>query len=306
MRPWVLYCSLVVSLTVGVPRHALGQLVYDDFNAANQLIDINKWIGFTGPGRSTEATRRITAGRLQLLARGAGLLAPTPTGASFTEVGLLFPNPKPVTLLQATVQVVDFDTVACPGNTTPSEVKVVLSGGFFNSGTPIPGNPTNDVFAHLQIARRSNAAANTMVVEAGILRCTNVSCSTPANVQNFNLGTLSCPLRICPAVALRITWEPASNRFRFFRGAVGALPASEKIANYVLADAKYAAFSSRFLSVVPLPVNCTAAAGRKTAFIDTRFDNVLTNVVNPGPNAPTEFDAVDLGEVLGPGEIPLP
>lgn len=163
-----------------------------------------------------------------------------------------------------------------------------------------------DVLAQIQLVRRSNAAANTVAVEAVIFRCTNAFCSTVANVQAFPMGTLSCPGRICPPVTLRVTWERALNRFRFLRGAVGALPALERIANYTLPDTNLAGRPSRTLSVAPVPATCTAAAGRRTAFMDALFDNVFANVVNVGTNAATEFDAVDLGEALGPGEIPVP
>jgi hypothetical protein len=73
MRSWLLCGSVVAALAVGVPQRAVGQVLYDNFNAANRLIDINKWGGFEGEGRGTEASRRINAGRLQISARGAGL-----------------------------------------------------------------------------------------------------------------------------------------------------------------------------------------------------------------------------------------
>lgn len=306
MRSWFLCCSIVASFMVTVPQHAVGQVLYDNFNAANRLIDINKWAGFEMAYRGTEANRRIDAGKLRLTARGAGLLAVTPTGTIFSDFGLYHPNPNSVTLLQATVEVVDFDAVACPGNTTPGEARAILRGVFFNSGTPTPGNLTNEVFAQIALVRRSNAAANIVAMEADMFRCANAVCSTFANSQRFNLGTLSCPGRICPPVALRITWERAFNRFRFLRGAVGALPALAQIANYTFPDTNLAGRPSRTLSVAPIPATCTAAAGRKTAFMDVLFDNVFANVVNVGPNAAAGFDAVDLGEVLGPGEIPVP
>ena len=119
------------------------------------------------------------------------------------------------------------------------------------------------------------------------------------------MGILTCPGRICPPVTLRITWEEAANRFRFLRGAVGALPALERIANYTLSDANRGR-PSRTLSVVPGPATCTTAAGRKTAFMDVLFDNVTANVVNVGTTSAGGLDAVDLGEALGPGEMPVP
>lgn len=305
MRSWLLCCSVVAALAVGVPQRAVGQVLYDNFNAANRLIDINKWAGFETEWRGTEANRRIDAGKLRITARGAGLLAATPTGAIFSDFGLYHPNPNPVTLWQATVEVVDFDAQACPTNTSPGEAWAVVRGVFFNSGTPTPNNITNDVVAHMSLRRRSNATGDNVDAVAAMFRCTNALCSTFDNVQGFNMGTIPCLGRICPPVALRITWEKASKRFRFLRGAVGTLAASEQIATYTLAD-NVAGRPSRTLSVAPIPATCTAAAGRKTAFMDALFDNVLANVVNVGTNTAAGFDAVDLGEALGPGEIPVP
>jgi hypothetical protein len=42
MQSWVLCWSVVASLVVIVPQRAVGQVLYDNFNAANRLIDINK------------------------------------------------------------------------------------------------------------------------------------------------------------------------------------------------------------------------------------------------------------------------
>lgn len=309
MRSWVLCCSVVTVLAVGVPQHAVGQVLYDNFNAANRLIDINKWAGFEWFYRGTEANRRIDAGKLRLTARGAGILAATATGKIFSDFGLYHPNPNLVTLWQTTIEVADFDAVACPGNVTPSEARALLEGVYFNSGIPTQGSFLNDVVAQMSLVRRSNATPDTVVVEANIFRCTDPICSlaTRANGQNFNMGTLSCPGRICPPVTLRITWEPSLNRFRFLRGAVGALPQAEQIANYTLADGQFAGRAARALSVAPVAATCTAAAGRKTAFMDALFDNVFANVVNVGPNATSQtgagLDAIDLGETFGPGEI---
>lgn len=312
MRSWSLCCLVATALAVGVPQRALG-VVFDNFDAANGFININKWGGFETAYRGTEANRRIDNGRLRITARGAGILAPTPTGTIFSDFGLYHPNPNPVTRWQATMQVMDFAAAACPGNTTPGEAWALLRGAFFNSGVPTPGILTNDVVARIALIRRSNAAPNTVSVEAAMFRCLNPSCSLPGefdNVQSFPMGTLACSGRVCPPVTLRILWESASNRFRFFRSAVGALPALERVANYTLPNANFAGRAHRTLSVAPVPATCTAAAGRKTAFMDATFDNVITNVVNVGPNAASlledGLDAIDLGELPGPGEVPIP
>ncbi|HXG22296.1 MAG TPA: hypothetical protein VNN62_24910 [Methylomirabilota bacterium] len=305
MRTGFLCGVVAASLMVSTPQRAVGQL-YDDFNAATHLIDVNKWGGFETEGRGAEAHRRIDAGKLRITARGAGLLAATPTGRIFSDFGLYHPNPDSVTLLQATIEVVDFDAVSCPGNSTPSDARAIVRGNFFNSGTPTPGSFLNDVIAGIQLIRRANAPANTVAVEAFAFRCTNATCATFVNLTPvLTLGTpLACPGRICPPVTVRVTWEKAAHRFRFLR--VGA---TEQIMPYALADANFASRTSRTLSVAPVLAACTAAAGRKTASMDALFDNVIANG-NPGANVDAlfvdEIDAIDLGELSGPGEAPVP
>jgi hypothetical protein len=220
---------------------------------------------------------------------------------------LYHPNPNPVTLWQATVQVMNFDAAACAvSGASPSEARAIVGGTFFNSGTPTLGSFLNDVYADIYLVHRSNAAAaNPVAVQARAFRCNDASCSGRTNLTATPFLTLGpplvCPGRICPAVTLRILLEKNLNRLRFLRAGV-----PEQIVNYTLADTNQPGFRAKTLSVVPMPTTCTAAAGRKTAFMDVLFDNVLANVVNVGPNAAGGFDAVDLGEVLGPGEIPVP
>lgn len=306
MRSWLLCCSVAASLMVTVPQRAVGQVLYDNFNAANLLIDINKWAGFETVHRGTEANRRIDAGKLRITARGAGLLAATPTGIIFSDFGLYHPNPHPVTLWQATVQVMNFDAVACAvTGAAPSAARAGIGGTFFNSGPRTEGSLANDVYADIYLMRRSNAVANTVAVEARAFRCNDASCSSRTNLAATPFLTLGpplvCPGRICPAVTLRIILEKNLNRLRFLRTGI-----PEQIVTYTLADTNQPGFRSKTLSVAPLPATCTAAAGRKTAFMDVLFDNVMANVVNVGPNAAAGFDAVDLGEALGPGEVPVP
>jgi hypothetical protein len=285
-------------------------VMYDDFNALNRLIDINKWGGFETENRGTEASRRIDAGKLRITARGAGILvSASPTGMIFSNFGLYHPNANSVTLWQATVEVVDFDAVACPvAGAAPSEAWAMIGGTFFNSGPRTVGSWANDVYADIRLVRRSNAAANTVAVEARAFRCNDASCvgRTNLTVTPFlTLGSpLTCPGRICPAVTLRILLEKNLNRLRFLRSGV-----PEQIVDYTLADGNQPGFATKILSVAPAPATCTAAAKRKTAFMDVLFDNVMADVVNVGTNVAFHadgLDAIDLGELPGPGEAPIP
>lgn len=288
----VLRCCFIVVLALSVtPNRAFGQLItYDSFSAVDRLIDGNKWGGFEGEFRGTEAERRIDAGKLRLTYRAFGnLVAATPTGAFFSDFGLFHPNPNVVSIFQAQVGVIDFDAVACPGNATPTAVVAGLRGGFFNTGSPVPQTETNDVIAWIFLVRRSNALVDTVAVEAQMFRCANALCTQVNSLQNRSLGTVACPGRFCPPVILRITWEPAANRFRFLRVGV-----PEQIVPYTLADALPATRPFKVLDILPSVATCTPAAGRKRASMDALFDNVVVNTP-PASSADAGLDEVDLG-----------
>ncbi len=285
--------TLFLAVT-GLFTPAFGQLItYDSFNAPSRLIDGNKWGGFETEFRGTEATRRLDAGKLRLTYRAVGNLAATPAGTFFADFGLFHPDPNAVTILQAQIEVVDFEALACPGNTAPSEVLVGLLGSFFNTGIPVRDTFTNDVQARIFLVRRSNAPADTVRVEGHIFRCTNALCTVFDSIQTRDLGPLACPGRVCPPVTLRITWEPAANRFRFLR--VGL---AEQIIAYSLSDLRLATRPFRLLSVAPIVATCTPAGGRKRAFADALFDNVVVNT--PPASVDPDFDDVDLGELPVP------
>ncbi|HEV8714386.1 MAG TPA: hypothetical protein VGX03_16360 [Candidatus Binatia bacterium] len=160
----------------------------------------------------------------------------------------------------------DFEATNCTANSAATEARVDFRGAFFNTGTPSPGNQTNDVNAAIFIVRRVTDLANVLQVEAEMLRCRTATCSSIDSFQRKSLGSISCPGRICPLQTLFIQWEPANNLFRFRRNS------AEVTISYALADTNLPGKPYRSIYINHLPENCTAA--RQWAFMEALIDNV--------------------------------
>ncbi|NOT57993.1 MAG: hypothetical protein HOP18_25595 [Deltaproteobacteria bacterium] len=259
------------------PRTAFGQLtLYDNFNSPTHLLDSNKWFGAFVNGTAIEVNQRIDAGKLRMTFRSAGgLVAANPAGNFFSNFGTSLRNDTAKTL-QATIEIVDFAALSCPGNPNSTFVNAGIRGGFFNTGTPVPNSSLNDVHAGITFFRNSNNATPDVVDIVGDMgRCNGIDCSPFVEQQNRSLGSISCPGRICPPVTVRITWDPAANTFRFLRL---ASPANiEQTITYAYADTNLASRRYRNLSIPQFVANCTAAAGGvRRGFMDVLFDNVYT------------------------------
>lgn len=204
MKVILQHCALMVLLLAGLLGHALGQLLpYDNFNNISRLLSPDKWFGFELSGIGLESSVRIDAGKLRLSHRGYG---GTASNANFfiSNFGLSLPDPNSIRAYQAEVEVVDFEATDCTANSAATEARVDFRGAFFNTGTPSPGNSTNDVHAGIFIVRRVTDPANVLQVEAEMLRCTTANCSPIASFQRKSLGSISCPGRICPLQTLFI------------------------------------------------------------------------------------------------------
>lgn len=259
------------------PRTAFGQLtLLDNFNSSTHLLDPSKWSGTFANGTGIEVGQRIDAGKLQMSFRSAGgLVAANPVGTSSSTLGIGLRNDT-VKTWQATIEIVDFESLSCPGNPNSSSIQVGIRGGFFNTGTPVPNSSQNDVHAGITFTRNSNNPALDVIDIGGdIGRCTGVNCFPFVESQNRSLGSISCPGRVCPPVTVRLTWDPAANTFRFLRI---ASPANiEQAITYTYADTNLASRRYRILQEVQSVANCTAAAGGvRRGFMHALIDNVFT------------------------------
>jgi hypothetical protein len=279
MKKGLYVLALVSFLTVSSsPSTAFGQLtLFDNFNSSTHLLDTSKWGGTFVNGSTTEMNQRIDAGKLRLTFRSSGnLVAANPTNTAFANFGIGIQNPNAARIFQATVEVVDFGALSCPGNPSHTFVHAQVRGGFFNTGTPIPNSSVNDVHAGITLLRNSsNPDPNAVEIIGDMGRCTGVDCFPFVEQQNRSLGSISCSGRVCPPVAVRITWDRTANTFRFLRF---ASPANiEQVITYTYADANFASRPYRTLSMPQSVATCTAAAGGiRRGFMDVLFDNVYT------------------------------
>jgi hypothetical protein len=282
MKKGLYVLALVAFVMVTISPHtAFGQLtLYDNFNSPTHLLDSSKWWGAFVSGSGIEVNQRIDAGKLRMSFRSVGgLVAAPPTNTIFSNLGIGIGglrNPNVVKTFQATVEVVDYDALSCPGNPNPTDVQATVRGGFFNTGTPTPNSFHNDIHAGIAFTRRSSDPnPNVIEILADMGRCTGVDCSSFVDIQNRSLGSISCPGRVCPPVTVRVTWDQTGNTFRFLRF---ASPANiEQVIPYAYADASFASRPYRNLAVPQFVANCTAAAGGvRRGFMDVLFDNVYT------------------------------
>lgn len=256
-------------LCAGLRGQALAQLVpYDNFNATSRLLSPDKWGGFELGGIALESSLRIDVGKLRLSHRGYGGTAAN-VNFFISRFGLFLPNPNLIRAYQAEVEVVDFEATNCPANPFATEARIDFRGAFFNTGTPSPGNSTNDVNAAIFIVRRVTDPANVLQVEAEMLRCTAAACASTDSFQRKSLGSITCPGRICPLQTLFIQWEPANNLFRFRRNS------TEVTISYTLADTQLPGSPYRDIYMDHLVENCTPA--RQRGFMEALIDNVQTD-----------------------------
>ena len=239
--------------------------LYDDFTAP--LIDPTRWYGAEASGMVTEAVRLIQGGSLRLFSRSYGA-TDSDTGATFSALRLAFSNPNPIHAIRAKVQVTNFQSVGCPGNTTPTFPAAEIAGFFFNTGTPTPGDATGDVHVELDVLRLSNSTNPPGVLEVvgAVVLCQDAPCLTathlpgsPVNVGKTHVGV---PVR------LFLAWDQPNKRFLFQSGnsAIVAVP-------YTVSDSSPPAVAFKRLDSRANVANCTTTP-RPHAMLDVLFDHV--------------------------------
>lgn len=242
--------------------------VYDDFT--NPLIDPDKWIGseFTGgEGNIAEAARLIQSGALRLFSRIYGG-TDSDAGSSFGAFRLAFPDPNSIHAIRARVQVMGFESVGCAGTSASTDVRAVIGGFFFNTGTATPGDATGDVHAQISIDRASNSTDKHTVLQISgeVVQCTNSSCltATQLGTSPVNLGKVGVGV----PVRLFIAWDQANHQFLFQSGTNAMVPLA-----YGVSDSSPPAIAFKRLDSNAFVANCTTTP-RPHAVMDVRFDHV--------------------------------
>jgi hypothetical protein len=143
---------------------------------------------------------------------------------------------------------------------------------YFNTGTAIPGDATNDVRAFITVGRPSDSGNPNSVLDiVGVVAvCDDANCdtTTPIGTVDVGLALVNLPVKV------RITWDSANNRFVFQKGKapevyinytanVGGVPGSGLGGN-------------KRVEVNHQIPNCTSLP-RPVAYMDAYFDNIKIN-----------------------------
>lgn len=281
MKPRLLQL-LVFVLLVGT--WGLGEAVeplkpYDNFQLGP--INPNKWlptqfgIGGADAFNVYEANRTIILDPLNPSERVLRILNRaygennSNAGTSFGAFRLKVKNPSTTTAIRARLQVRNFTSTGCPGNSTPTAAQAQILGWFFNAGTPTPGSGVDDVIAGVGARRSSDSAdpPGVLQISAFVFHCSDVDCFNGTFLGGVPLGTVTTG----QWVRLLMQWDQANHRFIFQRGTQPPL-----FVPYTVTDTQLPGVQLKTLGVDNFVANCTAAP-RPTALVDTLWDNVFVN-----------------------------
>lgn len=271
---------LLCGAVSGPAAHATEPLVlYDNFNAV--LITPDKWFGTEIGAASREAIRELELGKLRLLAISYGGTESN-SERRHERLRLNFTHPDAVTEIAATVQVASEQVAGCTANPLNTTVAARMGGVFFNSGTPLPGNPLNDVAAFIDVERRSDAPhpADPSHVVAVVRHCTAVDqdedCAGSDQLFAQDLG----PIAVGKTVGLTLRWDQPHHQFLFQRDSQPVVSFA-----YLLADTGHPDRPGKRLAVAEEVANCTATP-RPVALLEAFFNHVCVNASAAPSGAP--------------------
>jgi hypothetical protein len=279
MKAALVFFLVIVAIGAVIPGPASAQLVlYDNFEAS--LLDPGRWFGAesAGPGVDILESRRqiknepITGFRgLNIFSRSYAATG-SDTSRSSSSDRLIFNDGSLIKTIRATVLVKKFEETACATNTKGvTEPRVRIGGFFFNTGTSVPGDATNDIQAFIIVGRPTDAtdlAADELKIYARVNLCNDAECDNSTEIGGQDIGTV----RVNKKVKLRITWDQASNRFVFQKG-----KAAEVSINYAVPVGSGPGTlngGNKRLEVHLLIPNCTSAP-RPLASLEAFFDDVM-------------------------------
>lgn len=268
-----LSCMIVILVgLLSIPVQALEPYVlYDNFTG--RFIDVNKWFGseFTTGGVVNLENVRVIITRGYL--RMANVAYSDQNLDSDYNVGgtrLYFTEGDLVTAIKARVRVDKVSVTGCPANPFATRARVRLVGYFFNTGVPTPGSSVNDVFAYIDIERRSDSpdAPNILHVWGTVLQCSDSPCLHGTTLFSEDLGTVE----LREFANLSIQWDQPNHMFIF------QLNNNTPIyAPYTVPDTSPPGLSnSKRIEILPMLPNCTAEP-RPMAMMGAYFDEVYVN-----------------------------
>lgn len=240
--------------------------LYDDFSGKE--LNADQWISQQSGSGGLELIRQPLLGKLVMLHRVTGDTS-TSIGQRQSRNELRFRNGSGINTVKFEIKVKDFAVLGCeaPGSTISRSLAGFFSALFNDGSSMNSGDLTGDVGAFIFLYRTSDSAdpADLLRVEAGMIRCASINCSTVEDIGLLDLGSVAKN----ETVSLWLSWEAAENRVRFQKN-------NEPIqaVNYSQADVISRGF--RVLEVRGEAANCNIGM-RPFAKITAVFDNIFVN-----------------------------
>ena len=247
--------------------------LYDDFNS--KTIDPDKWIGTyvsTGDTGYLDFVCHIQSGTLHMLNYFYGNTS-SDQGSFRGTNRLLLPSDTPGII--GTIQVKAYELTDCFSNSSETQVRARIGGGYFKTGTGTLAIGT--VGANIFVRRLSGSTdkANVFEVVGNVYRCNDSYCGISTLLGSLEadvLGTLNKGEK----VTLQLEWDQANHRFIFKRD-----NQPEVYINYKESDNWNPSWddvlpphdSRKRLDVLGDVPGCTSEP-RPMAFIEVKFDDI--------------------------------
>jgi len=256
--------ALAIAALALAPAHAAeGYAIWDDFNGYTG-VNMDKWL-------STDRIRVRANGGMRFLQRDLG--GQTDSVGTFNNSwGMDLKNPSAITQMRGTISVSQIDMTGCSlAGSSPTEVQARMIGSFFNAGPGMPTSRIGDVLALVRLARASNSEAmdNVMRVEGLVVQCQTADCNygtTAIGVVDLGTVTTGVP------VTMRFDWDPANDRFNFYRGSDQV----QRISYAGMADSLSPYLAFKQIGTRTSIASCVKGP-RTFGVVDALFDNISVN-----------------------------
>jgi hypothetical protein len=240
--------------------------LYDDFSGKE--LNAGQWISQQSGSGGLDLIRQPLFGKLVMSHRVTGDTT-TSIGQRASRNELRFRNGSGINTVKFEIKVKDFAILGCevPGSRISRSLAGFFSALFNDGSSTNSGDLTGDVGAFIFLYRTSDSAdlPDQLRVEAGMVRCASINCSTVDDIGILDLG----PVAKNETVSLWLSWEAAANHVLFQKndGPVQPVPYSQAVV---------VPRGFRVLEVRGEAANCNIGT-RPFAKITAVFDNIFVN-----------------------------
>jgi hypothetical protein len=163
--------------------------LYDDFSGKE--LNADQWISQQSGSGGLELIRQPLLGKLVMSHRVTGDTS-TSIGQRESRNELKFRNGSGINTVKFEIKVKDFAVLGCeaPGSGISRSLAGFFSALFNDGSSTNSGDLTGDVGAFIFLYRTSDSAdpADLLRVEAGMVRCASINCSTVEDIGILDLN----------------------------------------------------------------------------------------------------------------------